>query len=134
MSPLRQALVTLAVAAVVIISTVWFARTTGSDEQTALRGTAGHRDVEVVVTAAVGDRSVEIQLSDPAGVTEVRLEPAMTEMGHAYPPLTATAVDRGTGRYRAETHFDMAGRWELTVVVDDDAGTERAVLPFSVTP
>jgi hypothetical protein len=134
MSARGQALVALTAAAVVIATTVGLARTTGSDDQTAVRAAAGQRAVEVVVVAAVGDRGVEIRRSDPAGVTEVRLEPTMTDMGHAYPPVAATAVDRGSGRYRAETRFDMAGRWELTVVVDDGAGTERAVLPFSVRP
>ena len=129
-----QASVAAAVAAIVIATTVWLARNGTSGGGTTLRGGTSRHDVSVVLAAATaGTRVVDIEVSEPAGVTAVRLEPAMTEMGHAYAPLTAAPVDEPNGRYRAEVRLDMPGRWELTVVVDDGAGTERVALPLTVT-
>jgi hypothetical protein len=122
------------VAAIVIATTVWLARDDNSDGDATLRGGTRRHDVSVApAVATVGVNAVDIEVSEPAGVTAVRLEPAMTDMGHAYPPLTAAPVDKESGRYRAEVRLDMPGRWELTVVVDDGTGTERVAFPLTVT-
>lgn len=128
-----QAIVAAAVAAIIIATTVWLARN-GTSTGTTLRGGTSRHDVGVTLPAArVGVSAVDIEVSDPAGVTAVRLEPAMTDMGHAYAPVTAAPVGERNGRYRAEVRLDMPGRWELTVVVDDGAGTERVALPLTIT-
>lgn len=84
-----------------------------------------------VVRLAVPDRRtdpwrVEVDRRDgrPGPVPDVRLEPVMTGMGHALDPVTAQPD--GPGRYRAAVTLPMAGPWEITVRLDDGAGTEQA--------
>jgi hypothetical protein len=133
MSHRRQAAVAAVSAAIVIASTVLLARGTSPTGATQLRGTAGRHSIEVEVAAVVvGVTAVDIVVR-PVGAVEIRVEPTMTDMGHAYPPITAILVDEETGRYRAEVRFDMSGRWELTVVVDDGTDTARVGLPLTVT-
>lgn len=97
--------------------------------------TARHTVRMVVDKVVVGTSAVQIEVSEAADVTGVRLEPVMTHMGHAFPPLTAEPVTDSAerGRYRTDVGFDMPGHWELTVVIDDGQGTQRVTFPITVT-
>jgi hypothetical protein len=133
MSHRLQAVIAGVCAAIVIALTVSLARGTSRTGATELRGTAGRYSAEVQVAAAVVGVTVVDIVVRPAAAVDIRVEPTMTDMGHAYPPITATRVDEEAGRYRAEVRFDMSGQWELTVVVDDGKDTARVGLPLTVT-
>jgi hypothetical protein len=125
---------TLAVIAAVVVAGIalLLLRTGTPAGQTVLHGKIAAHTVRVVVDpAAVGTSTVHVEVGEASGITGVRLEPVMPHMGHALTPVTAESVSGG--RYRLDMQFDMPGSWELTVVVDDDQGTQRVVLPLVVT-
>lgn len=129
----RGRLILAAVVAVVVTGTALLLLRTGTpDGPTVLQDST----VRVVVDAAtVGTTAVHVEVGEADGVTVVRLEPVMPHMGHALAPVTAEPAADGEvpGRYRASIRFDMPGPWELTVVVDDDQGTQRVMFPLVVT-
>ncbi|RBQ18565.1 hypothetical protein DP939_18890 [Spongiactinospora rosea] len=68
----------------------------------------------------------------PAEVDGVRVEPVMTQMGHAIPPLTASPA--GAGRFRLPgVVLPMAGPWQLAVTIDAQGTEDPVVLPVLVT-
>ncbi|WNV83996.1 FixH family protein [Umezawaea sp. Da 62-37] len=82
-----------------------------------------------------GPNSIGLEVTDPQGAPaapdEVVVEPVMPQMGHAYPPVTATA--EGPGRFRAAaTDLPMAGPWQITVSLRDASGVDQVVLPLLV--
>jgi hypothetical protein len=57
----------------------------------------------------------------------------MVEMGHAGPPVTATA--EAPGRYVASgVEFFMPGRWDVGVTVHGPAGSDEVVFPVLIAP
>ncbi|WP_326627024.1 FixH family protein [Nonomuraea fuscirosea] len=74
---------------------------------------------------------IEVEGRKGGTLTEVGLEPVMPQMGHAYPPVTATPL--GAGRFRAAgTVLTMPGMWRITVTVRGANGAEQAVFPLVV--
>ncbi|WP_419707221.1 FixH family protein [Promicromonospora sp. NFX87] len=131
----RLILATTAVAAVLLGAGLLLVPASAPSEPVVLEADTARHAVRVVVDpAAVGTSEVRIEVGGAADVTRVRLEPAMTQMGHAYPPITAEPLlgSDGSGTYRAEVRFDMSGTWELTVVVDDGHGAQRVTFPLVV--
>ncbi|WP_199440924.1 FixH family protein [Umezawaea beigongshangensis] len=123
----------LLVAVVVAAAVVLFARPGSGSAPAALEAATSRHGVRLVVDAArAGTTGVDVEVSGAPDVDEVRIEPAMPHMGHALPPIPAQRT--GDGRYRAaEVPLDMAGQWELTVVVDDARGAERVVFPLLIS-
>ncbi|NKE63515.1 hypothetical protein FXN61_45075 [Lentzea sp. PSKA42] len=101
------------------------------------RGTAasrGKRATPVLLTPAStksGGNSFDLRITDrfgnPAQGSEVVVEPAMPQMGHALAPITAAALE--PGHYQVGADLFMAGQWEITVSFD----TERVVIPLLLT-
>ncbi len=84
--------------------------------------------VRLVVPVQGGEQwAVEVDGHDgrPAAVSDVRLEPVMSGMGHALEPVSARPD--GAGRHRADVVLPMGGAWEITVRLHDAAGGEQAV-------
>lgn len=78
-----------------------------------------------------GTNSFDLRITDRSGNavpgSEVVVEPAMPQMGHALAPITAAPLE--PGRYRVGVDLLMAGQWEITVSL----GTERVVIPLLLT-
>ena len=70
----------------------------------------------VTDTVSIGDALV-VTVTDgtgrPAEPESVQIEPVMTQMGHALPPVVATASEPGS--YQAQVDFFMVGQWGITV-------------------
>lgn len=62
----------------------------------------------------------------PPTPDSVTFEPAMPQMGHAAPPVTAVA--QGDGRYRADVELSMAGQWDITVRIATSGEVREAIL------
>ncbi|GAA1670896.1 hypothetical protein GCM10009733_080280 [Nonomuraea maheshkhaliensis] len=81
-----------------------------------------------------GANTFDIEVEGRNGGTtpdQVSLEPVMPQMGHAYPPVTASPL--GAGRFRAAgAVLPMPGMWRITVTVSGTNGTEQAVFPLVV--
>jgi hypothetical protein len=79
-----------------------------------------------------GVNSFDLRITDrsgnPAQGTEVVVEPAMPQMGHAIAPITAGPLE--PGHYRVgDVGLFMAGQWEITVSLS----AERVVIPLLLT-
>lgn len=125
--------VVLAMAAAAIGALVL--RPAADEGPTVLEVSTLRHEARVSVDAVLGGTSpVEVELTDPAGVTAVRIEPTMPQMGHGREPVVAEPVagDEGGGSYRAAVLFDEAGFWELHVVIDDAQGSERFLVPVQI--
>jgi cytochrome c peroxidase len=69
----------------------------------------------------------------PLAVREVALDGGMPAHGHGLPTAPAvTAIDSSGGFAARGVRFNMAGRWELRVLVADIEGADVAVFPFDV--
>ncbi len=88
-----------------------------------------------VLTPAItktGVNSFDLRITDlggnPAQGSEVVVEPAMPQMGHAIAPITAGPLE--PGHYRVgDVGLFMAGQWEITVSLS----AERVVIPLLLT-
>ncbi|MFF2554083.1 FixH family protein [Nocardia sp. NPDC058058] len=95
------------------------------------RMTAGPYRVALQVAgdgARVGDNTVDLEIDtaqgDPAVPERVIVAPAMPQMGHALPTVTATATT--PGHYRAGVNLPMPGQWEITVQLSGPQGPGSA--------
>lgn len=79
-----------------------------------------------------GVNSFDLRITDrsgnPAQGSEVVVEPAMPQMGHAVAPITARPAE--PGHYLVgDVDLFMAGQWEITVSLN----AERVVIPLLLT-
>lgn len=79
-----------------------------------------------------GSNTFDLRITDRSGNaapdSEVVVEPAMPQMGHALAPITAAPLE--PGHYRVgDVDLFMAGQWEITV----SHGTQRVVIPLLLT-
>jgi YtkA-like len=85
-------------------------------------------------TAPAGGTLLTFAITDgthqPASPDSVRVEPVMTQMGHALSPVAATRSEPGT--YQAQVDFPMAGQWGITVRITSDNQMNDAVLLLTV--
>lgn len=78
----------------------------------------------------VGVNSLTVQIEGSASEIptpdSVTFEPAMPQMGHATPPVVATAA--ADGEYRGDVDLSMPGQWEITVRIKNGPDSYDAVL------
>jgi YtkA-like len=102
------------------------------EAQPYLAETAGLRFVLTPASTRSGVNSFDLRITDrsgsPAQGSEVVVEPAMPQMGHAIAPITAGPVEPGRYEIRDVGLF-MAGQWEITV----SFSAERVVIPLLLT-
>lgn len=119
-----------------LVWTSWLGRT--ADTATS-QTTAGRYLVRLVTDTVSINDVVTLDITEsaqPAALDSVSVEPVMTAMGHALPPVVAARTEPGT--YRAQPDFFMAGQWEITVritVSDPSTGDDHmtaAVLLLTV--
>ena len=79
-----------------------------------------------------GVNSFDLRITDrsgnPAPGSDVVVEPAMPQMGHAIAPITTGPAEPGLYRVR-DVGLLMAGQWEITVSLS----AERVVIPLLLT-
>jgi len=69
----------------------------------------------------------------PLAVREVALDGGMPAHGHGLPTAPAVTATGSSGEFVARgVRFNMAGRWELRVLVADGDGADAAVFPVDV--
>ena len=104
----------------------------GVEAQPHLAESAQLRFVLTPASTKTGVNSFDLRITDrsgnPAQGSEVVVEPAMPQMGHAIAPITAGPVEPGRYQVRDVGLF-MAGQWEITV----SFSAERAVIPLLLT-
>ena len=122
-----------AVAAVIAVAGVLFVLWPRSVEaQPHLAESGQLRFVLTPASTKSGVNSFDLRITDrsgnPAQGSEVVIEPAMPQMGHAIAPITAAPAE--PGRYLVgNVELFMAGQWEITVSLN----AERVVIPLLLT-
>jgi hypothetical protein len=127
----RDVLVALAgVLAVLGAVVVFWPR--GVEAQPYLAESGQLRFVLTPASTKSGVNSFDLRITDrsgnPAPGSDVVVEPAMPQMGHAIAPITAGPVEPGLYRVR-DVGLLMAGQWEITVSLS----AERVVIPLLLT-
>lgn len=129
----RDILLATAVFAVIAGVATWLLWPGGEDA--AQRIPAGPYSIRLASTLHPGANAVEFDITDrqsaPAQPTRVTVAPAMPQMGHAVPPVAATAT--GPGRYRADLDLPMSGQWEITIDLAGPDGSGTATFSVSAT-
>lgn len=140
MSARSRAVVAVWVALALLAGSALLVRGRAQPAPTVVQASTSRHEVRVTAHPPTsGSTAVEVELTGvggvSSGVTAVRLEPTMTQMGHALPPVAAQPPSGGEagGSYRADVLLDMSGSWELHVVIDDARGTERLPVPLRLT-
>ena len=132
----RQCLVVFtAIAAAVVGAGIWFLWPSSQDPTTSA-ATAGPYLVRLTgAPPQVGDSTLTVEVSgdgaQPPAPDSVTLEPAMSQMGHATPPVVA--AEESPGHYRAKVHLPMAGQWEITVRIAESGRVHQAVLSVTTS-
>lgn len=127
----RQRLLVIAAIAAVIVGAGLRLLWPSSTADSAALATAGPYRVQLSSEPPkIGITPITVEISGIAVRTPtpdvVTLEPAMPQMGHATPPVTAIA--QGDGRYRADVDLSMAGQWDITVRIAAGGQVHEAVL------
>jgi len=104
----------------------------GIEAQPHLAESEQFRFVLTPASTRSGSNSFDLRITDragnPAQGSEVVVEPAMPQMGHAIAPITAGPL--GPGHFQAVgVDLPMAGQWEITVSLN----AQRVVIPLLLT-
>jgi hypothetical protein len=104
----------------------------GIEAQPHLAESEQFRFVLTPASTRSGGNSFDLRITDragnPAPGSEVVVEPAMPQMGHAIAPITAGPL--GPGHFQVGgVDLPMAGQWEITVSLN----AQRVVIPLLLT-